>query len=105
MQDHTILGEDIRFRGKLTFDDAVTINGSFRGTVLTGGSLTIGDTAEVEADIETGTLNLNGSLRGNVTATRRASLSSHSRMKGDIRAPELEVEPGAKFTGSCIMDS
>lgn len=104
MQDHTILGEDIRFRGKLTFDDSVTINGTFKGTVVTGGSLTIGSGAEVEADIETGTLHLNGDLRGNVVATRRTALSSTSKMKGDIRSPELEVEPGAKFTGSCIMD-
>ena len=105
MQDHTVLGEDIRFRGKITFDDSLTINGHFRGTVVTGGNLSIGSGADVEADIEAGSLELNGQLKGNVLASRRCALRGSSRMKGDIRTPELEVQPGARFTGSCIMDS
>ncbi|MCB1166751.1 MAG: polymer-forming cytoskeletal protein [Leptospiraceae bacterium] len=103
-EQETVLGEDIKFRGKLEFDHQLRVNGQFKGTIHSGGDLSIGSRARVEADIQTGVLVLEGELTGNVVASRKASLRRNCHLRGDLRAPDLEVESGSRFTGSCIMD-
>lgn len=105
MQLATTLSEDIRFRGNLKFDHTLRINGSFQGTIQSTGELIIGADGKVEADIKTESMQLEGDLTGNVIAGKRISLRRTARMHGDLRCQELEIEAGAKFTGSCIMDN
>ena len=100
----TILGEDIDFRGKLHFKKNLKINGRFRGKIQTGGHLIVGSTAHVEADIEASQVSIEGEVQGNVIASKKIGLKKNSRMKGDLRTPDLEIESGSQFTGSCIMD-
>ncbi len=107
MQDmdvDTILGDDIVFRGKLQFNNRLRINGKFKGQITTGGDLIIGSSAEVEADIEAGSVTLQGRLKGNVVAYRRVELLNQSRLSGDLKTPELQIETGSRFSGSCIME-
>lgn len=100
----TVLGEDIKFRGHLKFDQVLRINGTFQGTIQSTGELIIGNTATVEADVKTDSMQLEGELKGNVIAASRISLRRGARMHGDLRCRELEIENGSRFTGSCIMD-
>ncbi len=107
MQDSdidTILGEDIAFRGRLMFKKSLKINGKFKGTIQTPGQIIVGSTAQVEADVEAGIVTIHGSVKGNLAATNRIELLKSSRMHGDMRTPQLHVETGSHFTGSCIMD-
>ncbi|MBI3394500.1 MAG: polymer-forming cytoskeletal protein [Spirochaetia bacterium] len=107
MQDSeidTILGEDISFRGKLVFKKNLKINGRFKGTIVTPGTLVVGQTAQVEADIEAGTISVQGTVKGNILAKTHVELSRNARIHGDIRTPQLQVETGSHFTGSCVMD-
>ncbi|MBU44955.1 MAG: cell division protein [Spirochaetaceae bacterium] len=103
-EQETVLGEDIKFRGKLEFDQRLRVNGQFKGTINSGGDLSIGSRARVEADVQTGVLVLEGELTGNVVATRKVSLRKNCQLRGDVKSPDLEVESGSRFTGSCIMD-
>lgn len=99
----TIIGEDIQFRGKLRFNNALKIKGQFKGTIETTGSLIVGETGRVEADIETGTLEIEGDLKGNISAASKVSVRKTGKLVGDVRTPDLEIESGAKFSGNCIM--
>ena len=103
-EQETVLGEDIKFRGKLEFDQRLRVNGQFKGTINSGDDLSIGSRARVEADVQTGVLVLEGELTGNVVATRKVSLRKNCQLRGDVKSPDLEVESGSRFTGSCIMD-
>ena len=105
MELTTILSEDIKFRGNLKFDHTLRINGSFQGTIQSTGELLIGSQGKVEADIKTATMQLEGNLTGNVIASKLISLKRTAKMHGDLRCEQLEIETGAKFTGSCIMDN
>ena len=100
----TILGDDINFRGKLHFKKNLKINGKFKGKIDTGGHLVIGQSAEVEADIEAGTVQVEGNLRGNINANKRIDISRSAQLSGDLRTPDLKIDSGAGFNGSCIMD-
>ena len=100
----TILGDDINFRGKLEFKKNLQINGKFKGKITTGGNLIVGTNANVEADIETGSISIYGNLRGNVKAARKIELYKNARLIGDLKTQDLYVENGSRFNGSCIME-
>ncbi len=100
----TVLGDDISFRGKLQFKKSLQINGRFRGAISTPGHLVVGGGASVEADVEAGSVAVQGEMRGNINAQKRIELSRSARLHGDIRAPDLEIQSGARFSGSCIME-
>ncbi len=99
----TIIGEDIVFKGSLKFHNNLMINGHFKGTIETNGNLIIGETGEVNADINVGSLNVNGSFRGNIDSKNKIQIGKTGKISGDIKTPVLEIESGAKFSGNCVM--
>lgn len=107
MQDSsidTVLGEDIKFRGKLQFRQSLQINGKFQGKIDTEGHLVVGPSAQVVADVEAATVTIQGDLQGNINARQKVDLLNNARLTGDVRTPDLEIQSGSKFSGNCIMD-
>ena len=101
---HTIIGKESSFEGKLVFDGVVRIDGSFKGNIQSKGKLLIGETASLEAEIETGSLILSGEIKGNVTAFDRVEIKSKGRFTGNINTPVLLIEEGASFNGTSSME-
>jgi cytoskeletal protein CcmA (bactofilin family) len=99
----TVIGEDISFRGSLVYSNTLKINGNFKGTIQTSGKLIIGNSGEVEADLDVGTLVVEGKLKGNVSAKEKIEIKKPAELIGDIQTPSLEVENGSKFLGNCSM--
>ena len=104
-QTHTILGPESSFDGKLTFQGSVRIDGKFQGEIYTEDVLVVGEPAEVLAEVNVGTLILNGTIRGNVYAKKGVELQAPARMYGDIETPSLIVQKGVIFEGSCRMEN
>jgi cytoskeletal protein CcmA (bactofilin family) len=103
-QTHTILGPESSFEGKLTFSGSVRIDGSFQGEIVTDDQLTVGESAEITAQVNVGHLHLNGTLRGNVKAKKSVVLQMPGRMYGDIETPSLIIHQGVVFEGCCKME-
>jgi cytoskeletal protein CcmA (bactofilin family) len=99
-----LLGRGAEFSGKLTFQGRVRIDGRLRGEVRSEDVLILGPSAEVEADIDVGTLIVRGgSLRGQVRARRLVEIYAPSRVVGDITSAQIFLDKGATFEGSCTM--
>ena len=88
--------------GEITFEGTLRVEGYAAGSLrsLTG-TLIIGESGEVEADIVVATAMIDGLLRGNVHVTESVVLGSHARVFGDIESPALSIQPGAVFEGQC----
>lgn len=99
----TILAEDIDFEGELTFRKPLMIKGKFRGKVDSPSDLYVGEQAVVEATIRAGKVSSKGRIIGNITAGSRVELFATSRVQGDVETPDLVVESGCVFNGSCRM--
>jgi len=100
-----LLGRGTYFEGKLDFEGRVRIDGGFRGQIRTTGVLIVGDGAEIEAEIEAGVLIVKGgSLQGNVSAKESIELYVPARVNGNLRAPEIFMDKGVQFSGSCTID-
>ncbi len=99
----TILGPGSEFEGKLTFEGAVRIDGDFKGEIRTEGTLIVGETASVQAEIAGAQVVIHGTVRGNVTATVAVELHAPGRVYGNVATPSLEIEKGSLFEGNCTM--
>jgi len=101
---HALLGRGTSFEGTLAFDGRVRIDGAFTGKVFSEGILILGDGAEVDAEIEVGTLIVRGgTLRGTVVARQLIEIHAEGAVHGDITAPQIDIDKGCVFEGKCTM--
>jgi cytoskeletal protein CcmA (bactofilin family) len=100
---NAFLGEGAEFKGVLTFEGTVRIDGKLDGEIVSRDTLVIGESAEVKAEITVGTLVVSGTVRGNVTASTRIEAHRPARLYGNLRTPALSIEEGVLFEGSCAM--
>jgi cytoskeletal protein CcmA (bactofilin family) len=97
------LGKGTSFKGVITYDGTVRIDGNVDGEVITKGSLVIGESAEIKAEIEVGTLVCGGTIHGNIVAYEKVQLIAPAVVTGTIKTPILIIEEGVRFNGTVDM--
>lgn len=97
----TVIGADAQFKGDLSFQGGVRIDGRFEGSISTSGKVFISKGGHVKAEVKAGSLALEGKIEGNVTAEDRVELRATGQMIGDLRAAKLLVVEGATIAGRC----
>ena len=97
------LGEGTDFKGILTFEGTVRIDGKLEGEVYTKDTLIIGESAVVAAEINVNTVVVSGMVRGNITATSKVEVYRPGKIFGNVKTPSLFIEEGVIFEGSCSM--
>jgi cytoskeletal protein CcmA (bactofilin family) len=101
----TLLGKGSEFEGKLSFEGTVRVDGKLTGEIFTDDVLIVGEGAEVNAEVTVGSIVIQGTVRGNITAKRSVEIHSPGRVRGNINTPSLFIERGVFFDGNCQMDS
>jgi cytoskeletal protein CcmA (bactofilin family) len=99
----TVLGPDASFKGELTFEKGLRLQGKFEGKITSAGRLHITKDAKLQADVDGGAIIIEGEVKGNLTASDRVDLKQSARYEGDLRAAKLVVEEGAQFTGHVVV--
>lgn len=95
----TIIGPDASFKGELTFEKGLKLQGKFEGRINTPGKLHIAREARMSADVEAGTVIVEGEVKGNLIATDKIELKNSARYEGDLQASKLVVDEGASLVG------
>ena len=103
-QMNGLLDRGCSFRGKLTFDGTVQINGDFEGEIFSDGTLVIGAEARVNAKISVSSLVIYGQVQGEIDAKTRIEMHSPAKIRANIATPRLSVEEGVLFLGQCHME-
>ena len=101
---NAILGKGSEFEGKLTFEGTVRIDGKFSGEISTGDVLVIGEGAKVQAEINAGSVVINGEVQGNVHAKNSIELHQPARVHGNLESPQLSIDKGVIFEGTSKME-
>jgi len=103
--EEKVLDVSAAMQGTLSFKDPVNlrINGKFDGTLDTKGTLTIGEKAVINAEIEGDTLIIEGKVKGNVFAHKSLYMGAKSELVGSLKSPLLSVEQGAVIQGDVQM--
>ena len=103
--EEKIIEINAKMEGTLTFTDPVNlkIHGRYSGKLDTRGTLTIGPTAQVEANIVGDNVIIAGKVKGNCTAKKMLVLMPTAVLHGEISTPKLNIVEGAIFQGHCHM--
>jgi cytoskeletal protein CcmA (bactofilin family) len=99
------LGPDTHVEGTLRFDHSVLIEGTFKGKIVSKGQLVVGEGAEVDAEIESRTVAIKGTVRGTVNASERVQIQGQATVIGDITTTSLQMDETVTFEGKCSMGS
>lgn len=99
----TIIGPDATFKGEISFEKGLRLQGKFEGKITTGGKLHVAREARMQADVEATAIIVEGEVRGNLNATERIEFKSTARYEGDLRASKLVVDEGAVFSGNVTV--
>jgi cytoskeletal protein CcmA (bactofilin family) len=101
-----VIGRSIKIKGDVKGDEDLLIEGDVSGTVeLKNNSVTIGAEGKVQANIYARVINVEGSTEGDLYASEMISVRASANMHGNLVAPRIALEDGARFKGSVDMDS
>lgn len=88
--------------GELRFAGNVRLDGRVEGQIHAGQTVIVGEHAEIDASIEADTLEVYGTVVGDIRVARRTLLHKSARVEGEIQTAGIVVEEGARFKG-CIL--
>ena len=97
------LDEGTEVHGELRFRDALRVDGRIKGRVVSDNTLIIGETGQVEAEIDCGVVSIRGRVSGQVHGRQRIELLAGCRVEATLVTPKLVIEDGAFFHGDCRM--
>lgn len=93
----TTIKGDIQANGDFRMD------GTLDGNVTLTGKLVIGEQGYINGNVVCQNANVMGTIDGNLSVKEFLTLYSSAKVKGDIVANKLAIEPGAFFSGTCHM--
>jgi cytoskeletal protein CcmA (bactofilin family) len=93
------------FVGELRFRDTFRIDGRLRGKVVSENTLIVGESGQVDAEIDCGVVSIRGSVSGKIHARQRIELLAGCKVHGTLVAPKVVIEEGAFFEGNCDMSA
>ncbi len=100
------IGQSIVFKGELSGDEDLEIEGNVDGNVdLANHQLTVGPNGRLKAEISAKSIIVIGQVIGNLTATERIEIQATGVVEGDLKAPRLNVQEGAVLNGSIDMSA
>lgn len=100
----TFIGPEADIKGALSFEGTIRVDGRMKGKIESAdGTLIVGESARIEADISVDSGVIMGEIIGTVCAKSRIEVYKPARITGDIQAPVISIDAGVTFNGNCAM--
>lgn len=99
-----MIGPGIVVNGRITGDTTVEVSGRVEGAVSLQEELIVAADGVVVADVEANVVTVHGTLEGVVVARDTVRLMAGCAVTGNLRAPRVVIEEGARFKGNVDMD-
>lgn len=101
-----IISESSKIEGRIELRDVSRVHGQLVGEVICpkGSTLILAETSLIEGNIQGDTVMVDGYVKGQILASTKVVLSSTARVFGNIHTPSLQIEFGAYFEGTTLMD-
>ena len=99
----SVLGPSLRFRGELSAQEDLIIQGSVEGSITHTQSLTVGTDGSMKGDIRARVIVIDGKVEGDLYATESVNIRATAKVKGNVFAPRVGITEGAFFQGQIEM--
>ncbi|HVG38526.1 MAG TPA: polymer-forming cytoskeletal protein [Pyrinomonadaceae bacterium] len=98
------VGAGTAVTGEATFKMMLRVDGHISGRVSSeDGTLIVSAGGQVDANVDVSVALINGTINGDIIATKRIEIGRVGKVIGNIQTPALIIENGAIFEGSCRM--
>ena len=100
---HSVLGPTLRFKGELSAEEDLLIQGRIEGSIKHSSSLTIGEEGQVKANIAAEYIAVEGKVNGDLSGSQSVVVRDTANVDGNIYSPVVTLLEGATFNGSIDM--
>jgi len=104
-QTETFLDEGCALSGELRFAENVRIDGKVEGEMWAQKDVLVGERAEIHASIEAQSIEVHGTVLGDIRVAEQTTLHKSARVEGEIQTSGIVIEPGARFKGRIVIGS
>jgi len=102
----TLIGQNTEITGDISFTGGLRIDGKVKGNIAAGDqgncTLVVSELGEVDGSVTVPYLIVSGTVKGDVTCSKKVKLQSSARVLADINYEALEMAAGAKVSGSMM---
>lgn len=99
----SILGPTLYFKGELTAEEDLLIQGRVEGSITHTQRLTVGPQGTVKANIHAQTIIVEGTVDGDLQAEKSVFVKETAKVCGNIFSPTVSILEGAAFSGNIDM--
>src|SRR5262249_28042059 len=99
-----VLGKTLLFRGELTAEEDVILQGRVEGSIRHARNLVIGTDGSGLGDVYAAHLTVEGLVEGDLHCTEAVIVRATAQVRGNIFAPRVGIMEGATFNGRVEMD-
>ena len=99
----SILGPTLYFKGDLTAEEDLLIQGRVEGSITHTQRLTVGPQGTVKANIRAQLIIVEGTVEGDLQADKSVVVKETAKVCGNIYAATVSIMEGASFSGSIDM--
>jgi len=101
----SILPPSMRFKGELSADEDLLIQGAVEGTIKHTQRVTIGKEGKIKASITANIIKVEGVVEGDLHAAKSVYVDESGNLRGNIHAPSVCLVEGSHFNGAINMDT
>src|SRR5579863_3340721 len=99
----SVLGPTLYFKGDLTAEEDLLIQGRVEGSITHTQRLTVGAQGTVKANIKAQLIIVEGTVDGDLHADKSVYVKDTAKVSGNIVAPSVSIQEGANFSGNIDM--
>jgi len=101
----SVLGKTLVFKGELSADEDIILQGRVEGSIHHTQSVTVGIDGVVIGDTHARSIVVEGTVEGDLRGVVSVLIASTAKVRGNISAPRVGIMEGANFNGSVDMQS
>ena len=106
LKEQSVIGRSISIKGEISGEEDLIIQGRVDGKIdLKKNNITVDKSGSIKGDIYGKSITLEGEVEGNLFGEKRIVLQPSGVVRGDMRAPAINLEEGAKFKGNIAMEA
>ena len=101
----SVLPPTLKFKGELSAEEDLLIEGTVEGTIHHTQRVTIGKEGTVKANIRAQVIKVEGHVEGDLHAERSVFVGESGNLRGNIHAPSVSIVEGSHFNGAVDMEA
>jgi cytoskeletal protein CcmA (bactofilin family) len=102
---NTVIGRGSVSEGRFQIETGVRVDGVLKGELVSSGTLIVGESGVIEADVRVREALISGRVIGDLVAENKVHLQAQATFIGKIQTRLLVVEEGAVFKAECDAGS